>query len=275
MIETAAWLMLLSGATHAVVNGLLKSGPDKLSSRAIIDGTSALLILPGVLLVPLPNGAWGWLAASLAIHFVYLVALVHALEHADMSAAYPVMRGIAPALAAVGAVAFLGDSISLSAALGIGLVCGGIGAITLFRPPTRRATGWALLTGVAIAVYTVVDAAGVRAAPNALSFIVWVFVFTGGLATAFALWRGRAFVPYARKHWRPAAVAGVLSIVTYGAALLAYDLGEVPRLAALRETSILFAIVISGVFLKEKIGVVRSLAAGFIFLGSLVLLVSP
>ena len=103
-VQLASLMMLASGALHAMVNAILKSGRDKMSSRALIDGFSAILILPLAFVVELPHGAWGWLAASWATHLVYLVCLIKAFEAADMSVAYPILRGVAPALAAAAAV---------------------------------------------------------------------------------------------------------------------------------------------------------------------------
>ena len=80
MERYAALLMLASGAAHAVVNAILKSGGDKMSSRALIDGSSALLILPLAFVVPMPSGAWSWLLASFAVHLVYLICLIKAFE---------------------------------------------------------------------------------------------------------------------------------------------------------------------------------------------------
>lgn len=250
----AALMMLASGMAHAVVNAILKSGRDKMSSRALIDGFSAILILPAVLLVPLPHGAWGWLAASWATHLLYLICLVKAFERADMSVAYPILRGVAPLLAAMAAVALFDEPIGWLTAGGIGMVSAGVLAIGLGRHVDRRAIGWALATGVTIAVYTVIDAQGVRAAPTAFSYIAWVFLTLGfGIGLLFALWRGPAFVLAARAEWKAGVAAGALSIVTYGLALWALRLGDTPRLAALRETSILFATLIAVVFLKERL----------------------
>lgn len=250
----AALMMLASGMAHAAVNAILKSGRDKMSSRALIDGFSAILILPAVLLVPLPHGAWGWLAASWATHLLYLICLVKAFERADMSVAYPILRGVAPLLAAMAAVVLFDEPIGWLTAGGIGMVSAGVLAIGLGRHVDRRAIGWALATGVTIAVYTVIDAQGVRAAPTAFSYIVWVFLTLGfGIGLLFALWRGPAFVLAARAEWKAGLAAGALSIVTYGLALWALRLGDTPRLAALRETSILFATLIAVVFLKERL----------------------
>lgn len=118
MIAAASLLMLASGAAHALVNTILKSGGDKMSSRALIDGSSALLVLPLAFVVPFPHEAAHWLLASFAVHLVYLVAVIKAFEGADMSAVYPVMRGSAPVVAALVSVMWLGDPISPGVALG-------------------------------------------------------------------------------------------------------------------------------------------------------------
>ncbi len=273
MDRFAALLMLASGAAHAVVNTILKSGGDKLSSRALIDGSSALLILPLAFIVPLPSGAWSWLLASFAVHLVYLICLVKAFEGADMSAVYPVMRGSAPVLAAAASVLWLRDPISLAVVLGVLLVSLGTLTVAWWNPPSRRALLWALATGATIAAYTVIDAKGARAAPSAISYIVWVFLLLGfGIGALFALWRGPRFIAEARSQWRPGLAAGALSIVTYGLALWAYRLGDVPRLAALRESSILFGVALAWLVLKEPIGRARLIGAGVIAAGSAVLI---
>lgn len=274
MIDLAALLMLASGASHAVVNAVLKSGGDKMSSRALIDGSSALLILPFAFLVPLPHGAWSWLFASFAVHLVYLICVIKAFEGADMSAVYPVMRGTAPVLAAMVSVLWLGDPISLGVALGIALVSIGTALVAWWNAPSKRALLWALATGATIAAYTVIDAKGVRAAPSAVSYIVWVFLMLGfGIGAIFAIWRGPRFVIAARNQWKPGLIAGAMSLVTYGLALWAYRLGDVPRLAALRESSILFGVLIAWLCLNEKVGKPRLAGAGLIAAGAAVLIV--
>jgi multidrug transporter EmrE-like cation transporter len=100
----ASILILASGLAHAIVNAILKAGKDKMSRRALIDGFSALILLPCAFLVPLPAHAWGWLAASALVHLLYLLALIKSFEQADMTVAYPIARGLAPMLAATAAV---------------------------------------------------------------------------------------------------------------------------------------------------------------------------
>jgi len=271
----ASILILISGCAHAIVNAILKSGKDKMSSRALIDGFSALLVAPAAFILPLPTHAWGWLAGSWVVHLLYLFTLIKSFELADMTVAYPIARGVAPVLAATVAVTFFREPITLAVALGIGLIAMGVAFIGISHTLQRRALLWALMTGGCIAGYTVIDAQGVRAAPNAASYIVWIFIMLGGgIGALFALWRGREFMIAAAAQWRPGLAAGALSIVTYGLALLAFRLGATPRLAALRETSILFATAIAVVFLKERMTRHRKIGVTAIALGAMTLVAS-
>ncbi len=269
----APFLMLVSGFFHAVVNAILKAGNDKMSSRALIDGFSAFLAAPIIFFVPLPQHAWGWLFSSWIVHVLYLVSLVKAFETLDMTVAYPISRGLAPVLAAAGAVLLFHEPITVGIAVGVLLVSGGVVAIGFRRDISRKALGWSALTGVSIALYTVIDAQGVRAAPTALSYIAWTFLLLGfGIGSLFAVWRGKTFAATAIEQWKPGLAAGALSIVTYGLALLALRWGAVPRLAALRETSILFATIIAVLFLGERIDARRGIGVFLVAAGAMWLL---
>jgi len=270
---TASVLILVSGLTHAVVNAILKAGRDKISGRALIDGFSALLVLPAAFFVPLPQHAWAWLAASWLAHGLYLIALIKSFEQSDLTVAYPIARGLAPVLTAVGAVAIFGEPISLAVIVGIGAIASGVLFIGASHALKKGALGWAMLTGTCIAAYTVIDAQGVRAAPSAASYIVWVFLMLGsGIGAFFAFWRGRGFFRAASEQWRPGLVAGALSILTYGLALIAFRLGATPRLAALRETSIVFATAIAVLFLHERLTRKRAAGVLAIAIGAVVLI---
>lgn len=264
----AAVLMIASGSIHAIVNAIVKSGRSKMASRAATDGTSALLLLPATLVVQLPTGAWGWLAASGVIHAVYLYALVHAYERGDFSAAYPVLRGVAPLVTALVTLALLRERATTGEIAGIALLGGGILTLAIGRHLNRATLGWAVLTGVCTALYTVVDARGVRAAPTPASYIAWTFVIMGTMVVVqFAvLTRGRVFADM-RDSWRPCAIAGALSILTYGAALWALSLGPTAPLAALRETGMVTALMIGTLafgeqLTRKRVGAVAAILAG-------------
>ena len=272
-VQLASSMMMLSGAAHAAVNAILKSGRDKMSGRALIDGFSALMVLPAAFIVPIPHGAWGWLGLSWLTHLVYLVCLLKAFEQADMSVAYPIARGVAPALAATVSAFAFAEPVSPVVAAGVALVSAGVGIVAMGRRIELKALGWAVATGVSIALYTVIDAQGVRAAPSAWSYIVWVYLsLGGGIAALFAVWRGPHFIVAARSQWKPGLLAGALSLLTYGLALGAYRMGETPRLAALRETSIVFGVAIAVFVLKEQITRVRLAGIAAIASGAALLL---
>ncbi len=225
-----------------------------MTGRALIDGFSALLVLPAAFFVPLPAHAWGWLAASGVVHALYLLALIKSFEQADMTVAYPIARGLAPMLAAAGAVLIFHEPINDLVLSGILLIAIGVMFIGVSHTMRGSALLWAILTGACIAGYTVIDAQGVRAAPTAASYIVWTFLVLGGaLGTFFALWRRKTFISSIAGQWKPGLIAGILSVVTYGFALLAFRFGATPRLAALRETSILFGTAIAVIWLKERL----------------------
>lgn len=272
MIEIAALMMIASGAIHAVVNAVLKSGEDKLASRALIDLSGGLVVLPAIFFFPPPHGAWGWLLGSLIVHAVYFLSLVRAFEVADMSASYPVMRGTAPVFAAMGGVFILGDAITVPVAAGMGLVTTGIFLSAIGRNLTPAALGYSILTGLSVAWYTVLDAGGVRAAPTPMSYIAWAFFVLGVvIGGAFGAWRGSAFIAYARINWRSCVLAGAMGVVSYGLAMLAFSVGDLPRLAPLRESSILFALLIAIFFLRERPDRLK-IAGGVLIFGGVVTL---
>jgi drug/metabolite transporter (DMT)-like permease len=268
-IALAPLLMIASGSVHAVVNAIIKGGKDKMASRAMTDGSAAVILLPALLVVPLPHGAWGWLAATALVHALYLYALIRAYQVSDFSAAYPVLRGTAPLVTAGVTLGLLGEHVSILAVAGIALIGVSMFVLAIGRHLSRAGFGWAVLTGFTIAAYTVIDAAGVRAAPTPFSYIAWMFVTMGLVIVGlFAiLTRGTVFASM-RQQWRPGAIAGSLSIVTYGLALYALSIGPTAPLAALRETGMVTALVIAVVFLKERVTLGRGAAVLGILAGA-------
>ena len=273
MNTLAPLLMIASGSIHAVVNAIVMGGRDKMASRAMTDGSSAIILLPALFVVPLPHAAWGWLAATAMVHALYLYALIRAYQISDFSAAYPVLRGTAPLVTGGVTVGLLGEHVSTLAVAGIALIGVSMFVLAIGRHLSRAGFGWAVLTGFTIAAYTVIDAAGVRAAPTPFSYIAWMFVTMGLVIVGlFAiLTRGTLFASM-RQQWRPGAIAGALSILTYGLALYALSIGPTAPLAALRETGMVTALVIAVVFLKERVTPGRGAAVLGILAGAALIL---
>jgi drug/metabolite transporter (DMT)-like permease len=269
-------LILLSAAVHALVNILTKSADDKYAMRLLIGVFSALMVAPALAFVPLPRGTAVWLLLSTAlVHAFYELFLVKSYESAAFSAVYPVARGTGPLFTTLGAILILGEHPPPVQLAGILLVCGGVTAIGLSHRASDgvgRGLAYALGTGVTIGCYTLVDASGVRAVTNPFSYVLWFFVAHGVcvLVTAPGI-RGWRVLVEARRQWRLGIVVSLLSIVTYGAAMLAWRFGATAQLAALRETSVLFGTALAMQFLGEQMTSRRWAAASAIALGAILL----
>ncbi len=269
-------LIFLSAATHAVVNVLTKRADDKYAMRLLIGVFSALLVAPVLFFLPLPSGRAIWfLIATGLIHAVYELLLVRSYESAAFSAVYPVARGTGPLFTALGAILILREHAPLIEIAGILLICTGVIAIGLSHRATEGALkglAFALGTGLTIGLYTLVDATGVRSVTNPFTYVLWFFFVHGFcvLTTAPGI-RGRAVILEARKQWPLGVLMAVLSIASYGSAMLAYRFGATAQLAALRETSVLFGTALAMTFLGEHMTIRRWIAAGVIASGAIML----
>lgn len=274
-------IVLCAALLHASWNALIKSGVDKAADTALITVAGAVVAFPFMLWIGLPNwGAWPYLLASLVIHVGYYIALVEAYEHGDLGLTYPIMRGFAPLLVALGSGLFIGEVPSAAAWLGIVGITVGVGLVGLAHPGEalhhRRALTFAFANACLIAVYTTVDGVGVRANGGAARYVLLLFVLDGFLYPALVWWRRsaaerNALVAYARTRWPLAVLGGSASIGAYGIALWAMTRAPVASVAALRETSVLFAAVLGTVLLKERFGLQRAIGTGVIVAGVMAL----
>lgn len=273
----AIGLGLFSAVTLASANLAVKIGADILVGRAILSSSAALLIAPAALFVPQPDAAtWKALLIAIPAHFFYQLCLVQAMSCGALSLVFPVMRGLAPLLTAVTAWAVLRQQLAGIEWLALLVATGAIIAFAwpprgsgLRDHPDRVALGWAVLTAVGVSLYNAADARGVRIAPNPFTFIVWLFLvdWICVTITAVALRRGQliaAIVP----QWRSAAIAGILSILSFGSALYAMSLIDAAKVSALRETSVVIAALMGAVFLKEGLGA-RRICAAVVLVGAL------
>ncbi|WP_106638783.1 DMT family transporter [Allosphingosinicella vermicomposti] len=269
-------LGLMSAVTLAAANMSVKMGSDILVGRAILSLSAALLILPAAFIVPLPDTAtWTALLIAMPAHFFYQICLVQAMQRADLSLIFPVMRGSAPLLTALSALLFLNEQLASLAWAGLLMATGAVIAFALpprgrgFRDhPHGAALLWALGTAIGIALYNVADARGVRLAHSPFTFIVWLFLLDSILITAAAtIMRRDALRQAVAMKWRYGVAAGALSILSFGAALYAFGLIEAAKVSALRETSVVFAAMMGALFLGEGFGRRRIVAAGILATG--------
>ncbi|MEO0815954.1 MAG: DMT family transporter [Pseudomonadota bacterium] len=276
-------LGLFSALTLAIANVAVKRGEDILLGRAVMGLTGAVVLIPFAFFVPFPSTeVWWAMALALLAHFFYQICAVRALHRGDLSQVFPIMRGASPLLSALGAWIVLGEGLTPVAVVGLLIVTGaviyfgmpsGTGAARV--KPNPEALLWAGGTALGIALYTVADANGVRAADNPFTYIVWLFILDPiAITTVAAVDRGPALITAMRTQWRFGAVAGTMSVLSFGAALLAIDQMEVARVAALRESGIVFAAILAWLFLKEGFGLRRTLAATVLAFGLVLLQLS-
>jgi drug/metabolite transporter (DMT)-like permease len=275
-------LMLLSALLHASWNGLVKAETtDRMVSFMVVMLTGAVAGLALVPFVgPIAPAAWAFIVASAAIHYVYYVTLLNAYAHGDLSHVYPIARGSAPALVAIVSAIVAGELLSLREVAGVALVSLGIAGRASSGANGTKATLLALATAASIAAYSVVDGIGARTSGNALGYIAWLSICDAPAVLIYALWRrgfrlppalSPAMNPALRGVIGRAAIGGLIATVGYGIAIWALSQGAMAHVAALRETSVLFATVIGTRLLGEAFGARRMAAAAIVVAGLLLM----
>lgn len=278
-------LVLFAALLHAGWNTVVKTGlrghgetgEHRYLTPALVVGTASVagLALTTVAVPPAP-ASWGWLGASVAIHTAYFTFLVLGYRAGDLGQVYPIARGTGPLIVALLSGWAAGESLSPLQVSGVAVISGGVLTLAAGQGVPRgaelRAVALALATGTMIAAYTLVDALGIRAAGSALGYIAWLN-FLMGLPFAIPVFvlSGRKAFPVLRAGWRPGVGGGLMTMLAYGLVLWAFTLGAVAPIAALRETSVVFAAAIGAFFLGEPFGRLRVIAAALVAAGVLLL----
>ncbi len=230
--------------------------------------------------------AWPFLVAGWAIHNTYYVVLLQAYRFGDLSQVYPLARGVAPVTVAVLAALFAGETPGLGGAAGIALVS--LGVVSLMfagagpqggthqggmqAGEARKPVILAVVTGLLIASYTVVDGLGMRLGQTVLGYIVWLNIGEGiPFMIAASVMRRRDIGPFLKQHWPRTTGTGVMVVAAYALVLYALGQGAMAQVSALRETSVLFAAIIGWVVLGEPFGRHRITAAAVIVTGVVLL----
>lgn len=274
-MDIAVFAAVLAAALmHAGWNAAVKIGLDHFSAIVLLSISQSLVCLALLFFFPTPAAAaWPWLAGSICLHIGYKIFLTRAYTFGDLSQIYPIARGAAPMIVAIASASFLGEPLSPAGFAAVFLVALGVVLMSL-HPGKGRArltpTGLAYALGTAgfTAGYTMADGIGARLAGSAHSFVFWMFVGDGLGMLAFAwLARGAAAFPALIPAWRTGLLAGIMSLGSYWIAVWAFTCAPIALVAALRETSVLFAMLIAVLYLKEPVGWHRWLAAAMITSG--------
>ena len=256
-------IVLFAAALHAAWNALVRASADKFHDTVLIvlgAGIWTALLLP---LLPVPAVAsWPYLAASVVIHVAYFVLVAVSYRSGELSFVYPLMRGSAPALTAVCGALLISESPSPGGWAGVLLISCGVLVLAgdSLRTGTFRAAPamFALTNAGVIVVYTLVDGQGARLSGHAFSYTGWMFLLTAPLLLAIATAsQGRAVLQRIRLGWRMGLLGGACTLASYGLALWAMTRAPIALVAALRETSVVFAAIIAATLLKEPITRIR------------------
>jgi drug/metabolite transporter (DMT)-like permease len=264
-------LILLAALLHASWNALVKRAPDKRLITVAVTTAAMAIAMVALPFLPAPaRASWPYLAMSTVLQVTYFVLLARAYSHADMSHAYPLMRGVAPMLVALASLLGLGEPLGLAGWLGIGMLC--LGLLGMAGGASAKAVAPALCNSVVIAAYTLVDGAGARHSGSPLAYTLWIYVLIGPLLVLWVFWHERGHAVRALLgHFRLGLTGGLATVASYGLALWAMTHVPVAVVAALRETSILFGVGLSRLALREPVTPRRIAAACVMVAGAIVL----
>ncbi len=271
-------LALMSAIAHACFGALQKGRHDPWVTRGAIDLWIFVLAAPVALFaVAWPVGAeWAVLLGALVIHFAYKVTMALAYERAAYTVVYPVVRGTGPLVTLGFAAVFLAEHYAALQWLGVAVLSGAILMLAVVNLRTvrvdpaalRSGLVWALTGGMLVAVYTTFDAWGIRLMPDPLTFLAWFFLITAIDFPLLVLWRRARGIGAAWPPLRPLMLRGIIgalvAFISFGGVMIGTRIGKVGEVAALRETSTLFAALIGWAVLGEKVGLARGALMGLI-----------
>ncbi len=272
MTLTVFLAVMLAAALHAGWNAAIKTGLSKQTSMFLLSVGHALIGLAIVPFFPLPPAqVWPWLLASGLIHMAYQLFLAYAYEQGDLSRVYPIARGAAPLIVLVVGLVALAEPLSGAEIAGILVLGGGIALMArgVFRNgESRRLLPFALGAACATAGYTLADGLGARVWGEPLAYVSWLMVLSAIFYTPAAMaLKGRAVLRADGRGWAVGMAAAAASFLAYAIAVWAMTRAPIPLVGALRETSILFAVLLGWMVFGERMDRAKIVAAGVIVAG--------
>jgi len=279
MPAAALALVLTAAVLHSCWNALTKRARDQFAFLCSAVAVASVLFLP-VTVWSLPAGgvpaaAWPFVVATVVVHALYFYALGRSYRSGEFSLVYPIARGLGVALVPVLAAIVLDERPSPLGALGIGLVVVGIVALQRVgggvpdvgaRWRLGPGTGWALVTGLTIAAYALVDKAGVSRL-HPVPYIGLMFVGSLLVLLPAALSDVDRFRREWRVNWRAILVASAMTLTAYLLVLFAFRLSKAGYVVAAREVSIVISIVIGRLWFGERRLAARLASAALVLAG--------
>jgi drug/metabolite transporter (DMT)-like permease len=267
--------ILLAALLHALWNALAKRQAEGRVSVLLVSLCSGLFAAPFLPLVGLPVPAeYPWLALSILLHCGYCLFLGRAYRLGEFGQIYPLARGCAPLVTLLLGALLLGEVPGGVAVMGALVLVSGV-LLMAWRGGVRLASGAlraVLITALFTATYSLSDGAGARSAGEPVRYTLWLFTLTALMMPLLMRWQSRtAWRALDLAAWRTGALGGALSLLAYGIVIWAMTQAPIGLVAALRESSVLFAVLLSWCWLGEKLGRVRLCAALVILCGILLI----
>ncbi|MGH3490454.1 MAG: EamA family transporter [Actinopolymorphaceae bacterium] len=259
-------VVLLAAVLHAIWNAVAHTLTDKLVA---VTALSAAFVVGGLMALPWVGwpsaSSWPALLASVGVHILYNLSLMRSYRLGAFNQVYPLARGMSPWVVAILALLLVGESLSGPRMLGVVIVSIGLGCLVFAngrpRPEEFPAILAAVLTGLLIATYTVIDGIGVRRSGAPLGYAAWLFLLHGSAVIIFAVVRrGPGLFRQVVGNLRLGALAGACAVVAYGLVLWAQTRGSLAAIAALRETSVIVGALIGALAFREPFGRWRTVA---------------
>ncbi len=275
MSTTVLLIVLLAALLHALWNALVKTSADRAITLGLVATGHCMPAFALMPFVPIPAfEAFPFIIASTVIHWAYYYFLNVSYRFGDLSLIYPIARGTAPVMVALGAMIWADESLPFWAWIGILTVSAGIMILAAIRNADKRGIGAALATSAIIAAYSVVDGIGIRVSGTPIGYVVWLlaaelFVAVFVIGTRFE--RARSI---SQRSLILGLTGGIISGLAYGLALFAKTLAPIGIVSAVRETSVIFAALIGVYWLGEGPAQRRLVAASVVALGVIILALS-
>ena len=264
--------VMTAALLHAAWNALVKTGQNKQTAMAILTIMQSAVGISVVCFRPWPDAqVWPWIFASGLIHMFYQMFLAYAYEQGDLSRVYPIARGAAPMMVLIASLMFLSDPIApmdyagiTVLGLGIALMARGVFA----HNESRRLLPFAFGSACATAGYTLVDGLGARLSGDPIGYTGWLLIMSAVfyIPTVVAL-KGCGVLRAPLRSWGGGGIAGVASYLAYAIVVWAMTQAPIALVAALRETSILFAVLIGWLVFGDKMDRGKAIAAVLIVIG--------
>lgn len=256
--------VLVAAMMHATWNTLMKSAPDKNLETALANFSTSLVAIPFLLIYGLPEPeTYIYILLSLVLHVIYFYTVASAYRYGDLNMAYPIMRGVAPILTLIIGGILFEEAIHAWMVVGIVLICVGVVFLGFNKSPStvhhQKTLLFALGNAVIIAAYTLVDGQGARLANQVWSYVGMLLFLNGYVFPAILFWqRKNSFtrtqtLQYIQARGIHALIGGSCVMGSYSIVLWAMTQAPIATVAAVRETSVLFAFMFAVVFLKEPL----------------------